>query len=96
MNISGAEDPRAMSERLAIVAFKTGNSTKNFFLPSLSQTSCLSVTDVIYSIASMNLSAIMDIPMNKLTKHRKYTAIINPLLNSWNPFGKIMKLSHCY
>ena len=63
--ISGAEDPRAISERFAIVAFQTGTSTKNFFFPVLSQTSILSVVEVITSIASMNLSAIIEIPMNK-------------------------------
>jgi len=34
--ISGAEDPKAIKERFAIVAFQTGLSTKNLFMPSLS------------------------------------------------------------
>ena len=69
--ISGAEEPRAMSERFATVGFQTGTSMKNFFLPVLSQHSTLSVEEVIYSIASMNLSAIIEIPTNKYIKIKK-------------------------
>ena len=62
--ISGADEPRAMRERLAMVAFHTGTSTKNLF-PLLSVTSFLYTVEVITSIASMNKSEIRAIPKKR-------------------------------
>jgi len=64
-----------MRERLAIVAFHTGTSTKNLFSPFLSYTSIRYVDDVITSMASMKRSAIMAIPRNNHIKKTKYTTV---------------------
>ena len=77
--ISGAEDPKAIKERFAIVAFHTGTSTKNFYSPFLSYTSIRLVDDVMTSMASMNISAIIAIPKKSQIKNTKY-AIIKELL----------------
>ena len=39
--ISGADDPKAIRDKFAIVGFQTGTSIKNFFFPVLSKTSFL-------------------------------------------------------
>jgi len=62
--ISGAEDPRAMSERFAIVAFQIGTSILTGF-PFLSGTSTYWTVEVMTSIASMNKSAMSAIPTKR-------------------------------
>jgi hypothetical protein len=69
--ISGAEEPKAIRERFAIVAFQIGYSMKNLFLPSLSQTSTRLTVDVIVSMASMKISAMMEIPKKRYSKKTK-------------------------
>jgi hypothetical protein len=69
--ISGAEDPNAISVKLATVSFQNGTSMKNFYFYSSSQISMVVVCDVIYSIASMNISDIIAIPTNIYTKLNK-------------------------
>ena len=79
--ISGAEDPKAIKVRFAIVAFQTGVSIK-YELPSLSNTSYLAVVDVIFSMAAMKRSAIIAIPKKRYSKKNKYTTPRNELLIS--------------
>ena len=62
--ISGAEDPRAMSERFAMVAFQTGTSTFTVY-PVASMISIDYTVEVISSMASMNKSAIRAIPTKR-------------------------------
>ena len=63
--ISGAEEPRAMSVRLATVAFQIGTSIKTLVFLSLSQSSMALVCAVIDSIASMKMSEMMAIPKKR-------------------------------
>ena len=62
--ISGAEEPRAKSVKLAIVGFQIGTSNE-YTLPSLSFTYTSLVSLVITSIDSMKISALIDMPKNK-------------------------------
>ena len=68
--ISGADEPKAIKVRFAIVAFQTGVSMKNLFL-FLSTTSTYTVFEVITSIASMKMSAIILIPRNNHIKNKR-------------------------
>ena len=64
MKISGMDDPRAISDKFAMVGFQMGSSTRSLFLLSASHFSTILVWEVIYSIASMKMSATIEIPMN--------------------------------
>ena len=63
--ISGAEEPNAMRVRLAMVGFHTGTSIKNVFSVVSSTTSLTYVLEVITSIASMNMSALIEMPRKR-------------------------------
>ena len=69
--ISGAEDPRAINERLAIVAFQMGFSISTILFVFGSFIFTIYVVDVITSIASMKISAIIEIPRNRYIKKTK-------------------------
>ena len=56
--ISGAEEPRAMRERFAMVGFQTGTSIV-YSLPFLSYLVYYCTVDVITSIASIKRSAMI-------------------------------------
>jgi len=71
--ISGADDPRAINERFAMVAFQTGTSTQYILSVFLSYTSLRYVVDVITSIASMKISAMIEIPKKRYIRKKKYT-----------------------
>ena len=58
-NISGADEPSAMSVRLATVAFQTLTGTSTPSLPFI-----IFSLDVITSIAAMKMSAMMPTPRN--------------------------------
>ena len=62
--ISGAEDPRAISVRFAMVGFQTGFSTSTI-LPSLSTILTMVTLEVITSMASIKMSATMAIPKKR-------------------------------
>ena len=62
--ISGADEPRAIKVKFAIVGFQTF-SRYVYSFPSLSLTWTSVDYDVITSIASMKISAMIDIPKNK-------------------------------
>ena len=61
--ISGAEEPSAIRVRLAMVGFQNIFSTSIMF-PSASGIYTISDLEVIYSMASINISARIEIPMN--------------------------------
>lgn len=63
--ISGAEEPKAISVRLATVAFQIGTSIKTLVFLSLSQSSMALVCAVIASIASMKMSEMIAIPKKR-------------------------------
>lgn len=62
--ISGAEEPRAIKVKLAMVGFQTGLSIEISY-PSVVVTVTVVVFDVMVSIASMKMSATRAIPRNK-------------------------------
>ena len=61
--ISGAEEPRAINVRLAIVGFQTVFSTTSSF-PKLSLSTVSEVYEVISSIDSMKISETIAMPRN--------------------------------
>lgn len=70
-NISGAEEPNAISVRLAIVGFHT--ETVIFCsIPSMSVYEIVLVCEVITSIQSIKMSDTKAIPKNKYTRAKKY------------------------
>lgn len=92
--ISGADDPKAIKERFAIVAFQTGTSTKYYFSPFLSYTSIRFVDDVITSIASMKRSAIMAIPRNNHIRKINIVTLRRFIGNNYIPGIEIIPLKH--
>ena len=94
--ISGADDPRAIKERFAIVAFQTGTSTQYILSVFLSYTSLRYVFDVIVSIASMKMSAMIAIPRNRYIRKKKYTPAKKLMFNSYMPGILIRPLKHYY
>ena len=83
--ISGAEEPRAISVRFAIVAFQTGTSilavrvtdSPSPGLPGNS-TSSYTVFEVMTSIASMKISATIAIPKNSQIRKIKVDTAKRP------------------
>lgn len=72
--ISGADDPNAISVRLAIVGFHT----ETFIVcstPSMSVYLTALVCEVMTSIESINMSETRAIPKNRYTKPAKYAII---------------------
>ena len=68
--ISGAELPRAIKVKLAMVGFQNIFSTATL-LPSASKMLTSSDLEVIYSIASMKMSAKIEIPMKSQNRKSK-------------------------
>jgi hypothetical protein len=85
--ISGAEEPSAMSVRLATVAFHTFTSASE---PSGRLILC--VADVMTSMPAMKMSAMIPTPMKHHRRPIKYgIAMMAPFLYSWwfsPPMGK--------
>lgn len=73
-NISGADDPRAMSVKLATVSFhiliSTTSGSWSFGSDDLTVT--FFTFDVIRSMAHMNMSAMMAMPRNRYIIKKKY------------------------
>jgi hypothetical protein len=83
--ISGADEPKAINVRFATVAFQTGISYYSFFLVSSSMNVTIFTSEVITSIASINMSDIIAIPTNKYTKDMRYMNAKNPPFNMYMP-----------
>lgn len=81
--ISGADDPRAISVRLATVAFQKVADFWMIFSPYLTLT--ITFLDVIFSIASMKISATIEIPRNKYIRANPYAKARKPLFNVATP-----------
>jgi len=63
--ISGAEDPKAMRDKLAMVAFQSSTFLVLMTCPFASLISIVYVCEVTYSIPPIKISAIIDTPKNK-------------------------------
>merc|ERR1719446_28246 len=89
--ISGAEEPRAISVRLATVAFQTKNVTSPSDPSALIFVIFFSLL-VITSIAAMNTSAMMATPKNADTMAQKKMKMCGPLFHIISPGKKGMNM----
>lgn len=92
--ISGAEEPKAISVKFAMVAFHTGTSISKRFSVFSSTISIFYVLEVIISMASIKISALIEIPRNKYPRNTRYTGPISPTGSRDTPGLLIMPEKH--
>ena len=91
--ISGADEPRAIRDKLAIVSFQTLYSKRTYSPFSSSKTLYDLVYEVMTSIDSMKMSEMMATPTNIHISQTRYTKPIMPWFNKAVPgIRKILKV----